>query len=112
MGEVSWEGVQGCVMERQEPTGSDSHLMPSALVLPRPQGPREIPKALGGAEAAPGLQKQSLPPARGFGVRPPSDHPFLSRKSPAFPAVPTADPPPQGEAEDSDRDISSDSSMR
>ncbi|XP_049627985.1 non-homologous end joining factor IFFO1 isoform X1 [Suncus etruscus] len=34
------------------------------------------------------------------------------RKSPAFPAVPPADPPPPGEAEDSDRDVSSDSSMR
>ncbi|XP_032204904.1 intermediate filament family orphan 1 isoform X11 [Mustela erminea] len=34
------------------------------------------------------------------------------RKSPAFTAVPLSDPPPPSEAEDSDRDVSSDSSMR
>ncbi|XP_054998842.1 non-homologous end joining factor IFFO1 isoform X3 [Sorex araneus] len=34
------------------------------------------------------------------------------RKSPAFPPAPPSDPPPPGEAEDSDRDVSSDGSMR
>ncbi|XP_073932316.1 non-homologous end joining factor IFFO1 isoform X5 [Castor canadensis] len=34
------------------------------------------------------------------------------RKSPAFTAVPLSDPPPQSETEDSDRDASSDNSMR